>query len=65
MGNFFCLNPEACITVDFKKVASHLFYPGSTLLESIKNEAIRIAPKHNNSVKTFPYAIEAPFNAPL
>ena len=53
------LSPVAYITVDFKKLVSDLFHAGSAMVgsESIKrkNEAIRIAPKHNNSLETFPY----------
>ena len=50
------LHPGAYTTVDFKKLVSDLFHAGSSLVggESIKkkNEAIRIAPKHNSSLET-------------
>ena len=54
------VRPVAYITADFKKL---VFDPGSTLVESEsikkkKNETIIIAPKHNSSLETFPYAIQ-------
>ena len=51
------------ITVDFQKLVSDLFH--TILIESecikTKNEATRIAPKHNNSLETFPFAIQKIF----
>ena len=46
----FTLSPVAYISVDFKKMLIDLFY--------IKKEKTRVAPKHNNSLETFPYAIQ-------
>ena len=56
----FTSSPLAYKTVDFKEVVSDLFYHGSTLeeRECMKNEALGIALKHNNSLKTFPCAIK-------
>ena len=53
------LNPEAYITVDFK-VVSDPFHGGSTLVERESGEkrGYRNSPKHNNSLKTFPYTIQ-------
>ena len=57
------LSHIAYITVDFKKLISDLYHAGYALTgkENIyqeKNEDIRIAPKHKNSLKTFPYATQ-------
>ena len=52
------LSPVAYITVDFKKLESDLFHAGTKRMYQEKNEAIRIAPKHNNSLDTSPYAIQ-------
>ena len=58
----FTLSPVAYITVDFKKSVSGLFCPGSHCgmqrMYQEKNDAIRIAPKHNNSLETSSYAIQ-------
>ena len=60
-GNF-TLSLVAYITVDFKKLLSNLFHTGPILVDLLihqeKNEAIRIVPKHNNSLETFPYLIQ-------
>ena len=59
----FTLRPLAYRTVDFEKLVSDLFHAGSTLVgrkriyEEI-NEAVRIAPKQNNDLETFPYTIQ-------
>ena len=58
----FILSPVANRTVDFKELVSDLFHAGSAFgrqrIYQEKNEAIRIAQKHNNSLETFPYAIQ-------
>ena len=58
----FTLRLVAYITVDFKKLVSDLFPClfrfGRKRMHQEKNEAIRIAPTHNNSLETFPYAIQ-------
>ena len=55
----FTLSPVAYITVNLKKLVTDLFHSSSALIgsESIKkkNEAIKIAPLHNNSLETFSY----------
>ena len=53
MGNFYF---KSCSlnTVDFKKPVSF----GWQEIFQEKNRAIRIASKHNNSLETFPYAIQ-------
>ena len=62
-GNFY-LSPADCILVDFKKMIINQtpilawFHFGRKQIYQEKKEAIRIAPKHNNNLKTFPYAIQ-------
>ena len=51
------------ITVYLKKLVSNLFHHGSALVETecMKRKtrlAIGRAPKHYNSIETFPYAIQ-------
>ena len=58
----FTVNPVAYITVDFKKLVSDPFHAGSAAhgikrMYQEKIKPIRIAPKHNNSLETSPYAI--------
>ena len=49
----FTLSPLAYITVDSKKLVCDLFWA-----DQRKNKAIKIAPKHNNSLEPSPYAIQ-------
>ena len=62
MGNFYFMSCSRYITVDFKKVASNQltsswFHFGRKRVHQEKNKTIR-NPKHNNSLKNFPYAIK-------
>ena len=57
-GKFLLLSPVAHIGLDFKKVVSDLFHFGRELMYQEKNKTIGIVPKQNNSLKTFPYAIQ-------
>ena len=45
------------LTVDFMVVFNDLFHAGSTLVANVsrENQGYQIAPKRNNSLKTFPY----------
>ena len=49
------------VTVNFKKVVGNLSCPNSTVVKKRiyqeKNEVVRIALKHNNGLRSFPYAI--------
>ena len=64
----FTLNPVDCITVEVKKLVVTYFtlvplwYSRSRKqIYQDKNETIRIAPKHNNSLETLPYAMKMQF----
>ena len=58
MGNF-TFNHVAYVTVDFEKVVNELSHAGSNLrMFQEENEAIRKAPKRNNSLRTFPSVIK-------
>ena len=54
----FTFSPIAYITEVCKRPISRWFLFGGQQIHQGKNEAIRIAPKHNNSLETFPYAIQ-------
>ena len=62
----FTLSHVAYVKVDFKKAVGDLISPwfnfGRKRMFHKKNEAIRIAQKHNNSLRTF---TEAPHNASI
>ena len=47
----------SCLTGDFKRPISCWFRSDRKRMYQEKNEAVTIAPKHNNSFETFPYAI--------
>ena len=57
----FTLSLVAYVTVDFKKMVSDLFHAGSLWYKanvSREKRGYQIAPKHNNSLETSPYAIQ-------